>query len=439
MLRSAFKGRIKKRDGRQIPGNRYDSRRMERWRLELMSQCYSKKYTVFKLMAIVIAFFAIMRSFNTRMDFYKEIYRPHTNTNHTRLFIYVDTFDEGIAGWTVSVTELIIIAKTLNAAFVEPCIQSGRLRSCKGVEEQLRLSDIFDMSKLKLFHNLIITYEEFQNATSHEDSVYWFQGCHYKNCKDNPSMGMKRSFSIEAADDMIKSRESSLAVIHFTNGYRKLGWGNTKYNGYPLVPDSLLNYVQNNHDLVIFKKEHHEFVHSTLQKAGIKEGAFSVIQWRAELTDLDYITCANHIVSAKEIMSNTAVTMKDYKAEAFRFFIITPLHKDESLAWNELVTGDQSQKALQILLDNGFLKFEILMADQNKTFKMKDKIFGVMYDMILASIAEQFSTCDPHACHQSLCYKCNWKFSSFIELTESIRQKDPSKETIQCWPEEIPS
>ena len=95
-----------------------------------------------------------------------------------RLYIYVDAFDEGIAGWSVSITELFIIAKTLNAALVEPCIEVGQLRTCDGANEKLRLSDIFEMNKLKGYHPHFITYEEFQNVReTNKDSMYWFQGC----------------------------------------------------------------------------------------------------------------------------------------------------------------------------------------------------------------------------------------------------------------------
>ena len=53
-----------------------------------------------------------------------------------------------------------------------------------------------------------------------------------------------------------------------------------------------------------FKREHHDFVDGMLEKAGIINDRFSAIQWRAEVATLDYLTCANHIVRSKNIMSS---------------------------------------------------------------------------------------------------------------------------------------
>jgi len=35
---------------------------------------------------------------------------------------------------------------------------------------------------------------------------------------------------------------------------------------------------------------------------------------------------------------------------------------------------DEADEALEVLLDNGFLKFELLMGENNEAFKVKDKI-----------------------------------------------------------------
>eukprot|EP01068_Selenidium_serpulae_P004127 Selendium_serpulae@DN3425_c0_g2_i2.p1 len=92
------------------------------------------------------------------------------------LYIWGDYYSEGMANWIKRAAELLMIAKTLNATFVEPCIKNGSLRSCLSAKERfspiptrqfprdtinVRLGDIFQIEKLKLFHPLIISHDEF--------------------------------------------------------------------------------------------------------------------------------------------------------------------------------------------------------------------------------------------------------------------------------------
>jgi len=59
---------------------------------------------------------------------------------------------------------------------------------------------------------------------------------------------------------------------------------------------------------VHFKQEYFSFIDAILQDAGIKNDDFSMIQWRGEAMKLDFVTCANHIVTARNIMNAAART-----------------------------------------------------------------------------------------------------------------------------------
>ena len=78
-----------------------------------------------------------------------------------------------------SVSEILIVAKALNATFVEPCIQRGRLKRCSK-SHNVKLSDIFRMDKMKEFHPFIVSHEVFQNETNdaRNSSTQFQRICH---------------------------------------------------------------------------------------------------------------------------------------------------------------------------------------------------------------------------------------------------------------------
>jgi len=318
-----------------------------------------------------------------------------------RLFIHVDKFDEGIAGWTTSLRELIIMAKTLNAAFVEPCIENGRLYSCGPVKGLfghagrttgaiVRLGDVFELGDFKEYRIHMISHEIFEMATQKNDtgvelgngSTQWFRGCHSTKCTEVSSGAMKDIDAINAAVKLVKRNKTASAVINFHGGYRRGRWSGESglHKGQSLIPKKEMEHFMSQHDFTKFKRDHHDFVDGVLEKAGILNDRFSVIQWRAEVATLDYLTCANHIVRSKNIMSSMGdhSPSKEIVGKSnneMPFFIITPLHKDKSLAWGKNAHKiDEADEALEVLLDNGFLKFELLMGEQNEAFKVKDKI-----------------------------------------------------------------
>ena len=83
-------------------------------------------------------------------------------------------------------------------------------------------------------------------------------------------------------------------------------------------------------------------------------------------------------------------------------------------------------------MNNGFLKFELLMGEHNEGFKAKDKVFATVYDMIVAAKAQHFSTCIPDACRKSFCMQCGYNSSKFVALTT----RDSKKNSVKFWPEQ---
>ena len=76
------------------------------------------------------------------------------------------------------------MAKTLNATFVEPCVQDGGLLSCANGNEnkndhgkgygngddtngiiKTKVGEVFDMDKMKEFHPFIVSHDEFEHRT----------------------------------------------------------------------------------------------------------------------------------------------------------------------------------------------------------------------------------------------------------------------------------
>ena len=76
-----------------------------------------------------------------------------TSNNRSRPHLWIDavTYAEGIAGWKTSLLELFYFAQKIGGAtLVEPCMSSGRLRSCGSDGYKTRgvpVSEIFDLDE----------------------------------------------------------------------------------------------------------------------------------------------------------------------------------------------------------------------------------------------------------------------------------------------------
>ena len=325
------------------------------------------------------------------------------------LYLYVDSWAEGVSSWMVSISELLIVAKALNATLVEPCIRRGRLVNCQDPAEwNMKLTEVFDVHKMKEYHPHLISHADFLDqtrdvaATANKTVAVVYQVCHSKpkwekkHCEEQ----LERQFDVKISSTLERAIEASKihnTVLQMTSYWRE-GFSSMEHRGKPLLPDKSNRYVnQIKFKYLHFKQEYFSLIDAMLQDAGIKNDDFSVIQWRGEIMDLDYVTCANHIVTARNIINAAART------NSTPFVLISSLNRNETNIWNGGSKGNGTQEALNILLDdNGFLNLDTLAQKHLKN--MKDPLVLAILDLILAMKAKEFTTCSSQC--RSICSKC---------------------------------
>jgi hypothetical protein len=104
-----------------------------------------------------------------------------------------------------------------------------------------------------------------------------------------------------------------------------------------------------------------------LDEAGIVNHDYVVVvQWRAELENIDYLECAKHIVPTRDLKKRNKNGEKGI-TEDTKFIFMSSLNTDESVVWESTVWNNaiktDVQIALHYLLDeHGFLKIDSLVA-----------------------------------------------------------------------------
>ena len=236
------------------------------------------------------------------------------------LYLYVDSWAEGVSSWMVSISELLIVAKALNATLVEPCIRRGRLVNCQDPAEwNMKLTEVFDVHKMKEYHPHLISHADFLDqtrdvaATANSTVAVVYQVCHSKpkwekkHCEEQ----LERQFDVKISSTLERAIEASKThntVLQMTSYWRE-GFSSMEHCGKPFLPDKSNRYVnQIKFKYLHFKQEYFSLIDAMLQDAGIKNDDFSMIQWRGEAMKLDFVTCANHIVTARNIMNAAART-----------------------------------------------------------------------------------------------------------------------------------
>eukprot|EP01068_Selenidium_serpulae_P006321 Selendium_serpulae@DN4347_c0_g1_i1.p1 len=366
---------------------------------------------------------------------------PQISSSRGDLYIWGETYREGMANAMKRVSELLMIAKALNATYVEPCVSNGYLLSCQLPQERekpiptrnrlskrkvtLRLGEIFDIERLKAYHPLIISHNEFYERT--KDNTTWYKFCPRQiRIFDQTCHSQSAIVVVQAAVEA--SNKGQRAVAQFTSLFMD-AWYRTDLNKtFYLVdlPGFRSRYFY-------FKQEHHDFVEKVLNIAGLGSNNFSLVHWRSERADEDYLTCARAVADAKDLMQANFTTLKE-KNEPF--FVATSVTKSHNLAWNagkNKTTGPEIDAAVDFLLDeHHFLRFELLMIQQGREYR--DKFFAAVYDLILAGKANKFATCVP-GCVSKFCIRCNYRLSNFSPLAVSFRRRDYHKQSLPCWPE----
>jgi hypothetical protein len=120
---------------------------------------------------------------------------------------------------------------------------------------------------------------------------------------------------------------------------------------------------------------------------------------------MDFMQCARAVTEARpimlrEMMTNANATTKQRVSSQHKFVLMSSLNEDEDMMWLGLKqsifnrTKSQSQRALHYLLHgNGFIKIDGLLVIQDKETAYDDPGMLAIYDLIIASKANNFATC----------------------------------------------
>lgn len=341
--------------------------------------------------------------------------------SHNGLFIYVSSWGEGMSSWMISLSELLLMARALNATLVEPCMKNGRLVTCDNVEQLVRLGDVFDLEQIPASQSLLLSHEEFKRQTanaivhklcmqrkkSHPD---------YKvTCKGLPSRHMKKRIpELEAA---IQDSWNGPSVLEILN-YRKFALTDLKHGQSKLISSEEVELMKSNY--LRFRKEHYVYVDLLLKKANLTN-SFSVIHWRAEKENMDYLGCAQDIMQVRKRMEHQNKTP---------FILMSSLNTQKEHMWNgarKKASNSTADAALRLLLnDQNFIKLDTLIEDEN----LKDPGLLAVWDVIIATKASGFATC-ARGCGE-ICQRCN-HLGRFAAFAIEIRNK-LNRSSHECWP-----
>eukprot|EP00984_Skeletonema_dohrnii_P004621 scaffold1634_cov118-Skeletonema_dohrnii-CCMP3373.AAC.19 len=411
------------------------------------------------------------------------IAKATTSTLSKRPHLWLDTitYAEGIAGWKTSLLELLYFAQKVNgggggATLVEPCMTSGRLRSCGRYETRgVPVSEIFDLDEYMTppsdgngsKYPVMVSYDDYQrivgntNTTVAKTNVCMLHSkslSYDKRCTKDTSwiMTMKQN----NLQRMMDNSNQQHFILHLEDYWRgsiyELGWQLGMY----IPNDKQERFVKGMEiphkgvfegKTIPFHMKHVQFVEDLLQRANITNDNFSAVHWRAEKKGMDFMRCARAVNEVKHIMlremmtSNT--TRKDEESSQHKFVLMSSLNENEDMMWsgsrNSIVNGTTTtpQQALHYLLhDNGFIKIDGLLEMQAKKVHNDPGMLAI-YDLIIATKANNFATCardGKTGCNgvtRRLCDACN-HVGKFGRLATSLRKEDGDHRgsSFECWP-----
>jgi len=258
---------------------------------------------------------------------YQKQYQESLDPNG--IWIHVTSYGDGFTCYTKAISQLLVLAKQMNATFVEPCILNGAFYPCDHIRIQkqfektskphLRLGDVYDMNLLREYHAKIVSFETFQNArlsalgalphfasSGHKwemsiarSNITTYQMCMAPmrlDCKDFVSFFDQVQIPIFDNVILDNTKGNIMTIIEIYNlRYQAL-------NKYKDILDSA-NKMRQKH--FRFIQEHYDIVDFYLKQLGVdvqNNEPFQAIQWRGELNDMDYMECARKIINAKDAM-----------------------------------------------------------------------------------------------------------------------------------------
>ena len=379
------------------------------------------------------------------------------------IWIDVITYAEGIAGWKTSLLELLHLARSLHATLVEPCMESGRLRSCGGGGGfNIPVSEIFDLAEYMVTppsnsgskFPLMTSYDYYQKALDDSDSdvVGMLKLCLLSNAalpSTRCSANTTRIKEMERNDikKILNKAKDNNFILHMEDYWR----GSIGFLGKQLgrkFPDK----DEFASKVIPFHPNHLQFVDDLLQKNNMTSNNFSVIHWRAEKEGMNFTRCARAINSAKRIIlknmtsNNIAETGEEESKRLHKFVLLSSLNEDPNRMWSgskTIANGDKDsvRNALRYLLqDNGFIKIDKLLGEEHK---LRDSGMLAIYDLIIATKANNFASCARNGVigctksSQRVCEECN-HVGKFGQLATLIRRESVNNvgSSWECWPTE---
>ena len=282
------------------------------------------------------------------------------------LWIHVSAWGEGMANWMVSISELLILARTLNATLVEPCLAKGRLYPCDSKAATLAFRDVFDLSMLKEFYPHFISHEQFRKRTVAAPVIQTCMNRPYEEMNCSLTSRFRAIINPELENAMYKE-ESVLEILQ----YRRGAIHGLKHKNVTLVPKQAVPHVKTKY--LRFKKAHYDLVDGLLEKVGIaKHSNFSVIHWRAELDDIDYLGCARDIIRARDFTNQKDTPFVLMSGLNTNWGHMWGGARNKALNitnnWNSMPSAETnkamnstSMAALKLLMDSGFLKLDSII------------------------------------------------------------------------------
>lgn len=412
---------------------------------------------------------------------------PQNNIERPHLWLDTITYAEGIAGWKTSLLELLYFVQKMNggATLVEPCMISGRLQSCGREKLEVPVSEIFDLDKYMMKpppsdgngsqYPLLVSYADYQrilgNTTAattpgkatvcmlnHKSRLSISGRC----TEETSRITRMKQNNIQRMMD--KSNQEHF-ILHMENYWRgsvyELGWQLGMY----IPNDEQERFVKGMEipkkgvfegKTIPFHPKHVQFVNDLLQRANIETDNFSAIHWRAEKKGMDFMRCARAVNEAKHIMLRKMMTlanttMEEEASSHHKFVLMSSLNENEDMMWsgsrNSIANGNTSQRALHYLLhENGFISISGLLEMHAKKSAYNDPGMLAIYDLIIATKANNFATCarDGKAgCNKvsrNLCDSCN-HVGKFGRLATSLRKERHVDgrhrgSSYECWPSE---
>jgi hypothetical protein len=420
-----------------------------------------------------------------RMEFYNH---QINNNNTNNLWIYVDSWHEGIAGWKPSLSQILVLAKAFNATLVEPTISRSRLDRCNDADNnQIKdkrnnhnmttLFDIFNRTLITNYHSKIVTCQQFhreRHRVSGESSnkVIYVDVCWDKQakCKNMVPSSHSREYSPQLWQGLRTAVENphTMVVLRFhdvwqnsmnqlilpTGGIQQLlvvddptANKNNKNNEGKVGGGSSSSSIPNFARHVATKYLHfQDSLVETLERKLRQHNivTHSVIHWRAEQANtkksFSYLDCAQAIVQARNAMMKVSSSHHNKKTVP-TFFIMSSISStnNELHSWNgarKNAINTTVPQAWELLRKEGIMTLEeSILAD----FTFPDSIYYVVMDLILATKATMFSTCTER-CHwpkYHICKKCNW-IGNFAHLALEMRgsnNDDGTDGSLPCWPQ----